>query len=120
LRPVDRGTPAGGFPGGRFNLGPGFFAGYDRYRLAGAQIAGPVYPVFIHNARKQSMLATLYAFRPVRITTAIRSISSAYYGRRTSPELLQEVTDLLMGAWRSWGASNTSRHLQPQIHACDR
>ena len=104
LRRLKEGRILGVFPEGRFNTGPGLLPATTGLAWLALQSRAPVYPVFIHNApRGRSMIGTLFAFRHVRITFGDPVDLSSYYGKRTSPELLQEVTDLLMGRLASLG-----------------
>ena len=104
LRRLKEGRILGVFPEGRFNPGPGLLPATTGLAWLALQSQAPVYPVFIHNAPQgKSMLATLYAFRRVRITFGDYVDLSAYYGKRTSSEVLQEVTDLLMGRLAALG-----------------
>ena len=104
LRRLKEGRLLGVFPEGRFNTGPGLLPATTGIAWLALQSRAPVYPVFIHNApRGKSMIATLFAFGRVRITFGDPVDLSEYYGRRTSDELLQEVTDLLMGRLAALG-----------------
>jgi 1-acyl-sn-glycerol-3-phosphate acyltransferase len=104
LRRLKEGRLLGVFPEGRFNPGEGLLPANTGIAWLALQSRAPVYPVFIHDApRGKSMLATLYTFRHVRITYGDPVDLSQYYGRRTSEELLQEVTDLLMGRLAALG-----------------
>ena len=98
LRRLQEGRLLGVFPEGRFNHGPGLLPATTGIAWLALQSRAPVYPVFIHNApRGKSMIGTLFAFGHVQITFGDPVDLSQYYGRRRSDELLQEVTDLLMG-----------------------
>jgi 1-acyl-sn-glycerol-3-phosphate acyltransferase len=104
LRRLQEGRLLGVFPEGRFNPGPGLLPATTGIAWLALQSRAPVYPVFIHDAPwGKSMIATLYAFGQVRITFGDPVDLTAYYGRRTSNELLQEVTDLLMGRLAALG-----------------
>lgn len=97
LRRLKEGRILGIFPEGRFNPGPGLLPGNTGVAWLALQSRAPVYPVFIHNSpRGKNMISPLYTFTRVRVDYGDPIDLTAYYGRRTSPELLQEVTDLLM------------------------
>lgn len=97
LRRLQAGRLLGVFPEGRINTGPGLLPGNTGIAWLALQSKAPVYPVFIHNAPQgKSMVSALYAFTRVRVTYGDPVDLRPYYGRRSSPELLQEVTDLLM------------------------
>lgn len=104
LRRLKEGRIVGVFPEGRLNTGPGLLPGNTGVAWLALQSRAPVYPVFIHNApQSASMIGALYTFTRVRVCYGDPVDLSAYYGRRTSPELLQEVTDLLMGSLAALG-----------------
>ena len=105
LRRLKEGRLLGVFPEGRFNTGPdSLLPATTGLAWLALRSEAPVYPVFIHNApRGKSMIATLFAVGRVQITFGDPVDLSMYYGRRTSDELLQEVTDLLMGRLAALG-----------------
>jgi 1-acyl-sn-glycerol-3-phosphate acyltransferase len=97
LRRLQAGRLLGVFPEGRINTGPGLLPGNTGIAWLALQSKAPVYPVFIHNALQgHSMVGALYTWTRARVTYGDPVDLTAYYGRRSSPELLQEVTDLLM------------------------
>jgi 1-acyl-sn-glycerol-3-phosphate acyltransferase len=104
LRRLQAGRLLGVFPEGGINPGPGLLPGNPGIAWLALQSRAPVYPVFIENApQNQSMVAAATTFTRVRVNYGDPVDLSAYYGRRTSPELLQEVTDLLMGRLAALG-----------------
>lgn len=116
LRRLQEGRLLGVFPEGRFNPGPGLLPATTGIAWLALQSRAPVYPVFIHNApQSESMLATLYMFGRVSITFDDPVDLSAYYGRRTSNELLQEVTDLLMGRLAALGGFELKPAAAPDL-----
>lgn len=97
LRRLEEGRILGVFPEGGFNTGPGLRQANPGIAWLALRSHAPVYPVFIHNApRGEGMVSQFYTFQRVRVSYGDRVDLSAYYGRRTTPELLREVTDLLM------------------------
>jgi 1-acyl-sn-glycerol-3-phosphate acyltransferase len=97
LRRLKEGRILGVFPEGGIKFTPRLSPGNPGVAWLALQSQAPVYPVFIHNApRSESMIAPFITFTRVRINYGDRIDLGAYYGRRTSPELLEEVTDLLM------------------------
>ncbi|HEY3963739.1 MAG TPA: lysophospholipid acyltransferase family protein [Planctomycetaceae bacterium] len=109
LRRLKEGRIVGVFPEGRLNTGPGLLPGNTGVAWLALQSQAPVYPVFIHNAPQgKTMVSSLYTFTRVRVCYGDRIDLSSYYGRRTSSELLQEVTDLLMGRLAELGGISPS------------
>jgi 1-acyl-sn-glycerol-3-phosphate acyltransferase len=105
VRRLKEGRLLGVFPEGGINFGPGLKqASSSGIAWLALQSRAPVYPVFIHNApQSQSMVEPFITFTRVRINYGEQIDLSAYYGRRTSPELLQEVTDLMMASLAALG-----------------
>lgn len=98
IRRLQGGELVGIFPEGRINEGEGLLppAGYGMAFLA-LKTKAPVYPAYIHNSpRGRTMLEPFYTPSRVRVTFGEPVDLSAYYDRRRSEELLEEVTDLLM------------------------
>jgi 1-acyl-sn-glycerol-3-phosphate acyltransferase len=100
LRRLKAGRLIGIFPEGRINEG-----GDGRKLLSGnpgvAWLALhsrlPVYPVFIHGAPQGgNLVEPFHTFTRVRLTYGPAVDLSAWYGRRITQDLLQEVTGLLM------------------------
>jgi 1-acyl-sn-glycerol-3-phosphate acyltransferase len=97
LRRLKAGHILGVFPEGRINTGSGLLPGDTGVAWLALHSQAPVYPVFIHNAPQSgSMVSPFYTFTRVRISYGDPVDLSAWYGRRITTELLQEVTDLLM------------------------
>jgi 1-acyl-sn-glycerol-3-phosphate acyltransferase len=97
LKRLKDGAFVGVFPEGGIRFGDDLSPGNPGVAWLALQSKVPVYPVFIRNApQKDSMLAPLYDFRPVRVDYGSPIDLSPFYGKRTTPELLQEVIDLLM------------------------
>ncbi len=97
LRRLKEGRLLGVFPEGGIKTGTQLQEASTGIAWLALQSRAPVYPVFIHGAPQlESMIATVFTCSQIRITYGDPVDLSAYYGRRTSPELLQEVTDLLM------------------------
>lgn len=97
LRRLEEGRILGVFPEGGFNRGAGLRPANPGIAWLALRSHAPVYPVFIHNApQADDMVSPFYKFQRVRISYGERVDLSAYFGQRTSPELLQKVTDLLM------------------------
>jgi 1-acyl-sn-glycerol-3-phosphate acyltransferase len=97
LRRLKSGSLVGVFPEGTINCGSGLLPGNTGVAWLALQSRVPVYPVFIHNPpQSESMVTPFFDFKRVQVSYGDRVDLSAYYGRRTSPELLQEVIDLLM------------------------
>jgi len=106
LRRLQEGRLLGIFPEGGINTGPGLRQADTGIAWLALRSQAPVYPVFIHGApRLNSMIACVFTLSPIRITYGDPIDLSAYYGRRNSPELLQEVTDLLMGKLAELGGT---------------
>ncbi len=104
LRRLKEGHYLGVFPEGRINTGPGLLPGDTGIAWLALHSQAPVYPVFIHGApQSDSMVSPFYTFTPVRISYGDAVDLSAYYGRRLTAELLQEVTDLLMDGLAALG-----------------
>jgi|SRR5579872_1950675 len=97
LRRLKEGCYLGVFPEGRINTGPGLLPANTGIAWLALHSQAPVYPVFVHNAPQgKSMVRSVFAFSRVRMTYGDPIDLSAYYGRRITSELVQEVTDLLM------------------------
>jgi 1-acyl-sn-glycerol-3-phosphate acyltransferase len=97
LRRLKEGHYLGVFPEGQINTSPGMLPGDTGVAWLALHSQAPVYPVFIHDApQANNMVSPFYTFTRVRISYGDAVDLSAYYGRRLTAELLQEVTDLLM------------------------
>ncbi|MGE5195276.1 MAG: lysophospholipid acyltransferase family protein [Deltaproteobacteria bacterium] len=114
LRRLKEGHYLGVFPEGRINTGPGLLPGDPGIAWLALHSQAPVYPVFIHNApQADSMVSPFYTFTRVRISYGDRVDLSAYYGRRLTAELLQEVTDLLMSRLGALGGLGPALDVRP-------
>jgi 1-acyl-sn-glycerol-3-phosphate acyltransferase len=97
LRRVQQGRLVGVFPEGRINKGIGMLPANPGIGWLALQSRAPVFPVFVVNAPQgESMVAPFFNFTRVRVIYGDPIDLSAYYGQRRTPELLQEVTDLMM------------------------
>ncbi|MBS0262654.1 MAG: 1-acyl-sn-glycerol-3-phosphate acyltransferase [Planctomycetes bacterium] len=97
MRRLKDGALVGVFPEGGIRLGADLSPGNPGVAWLALQARVPVYPVYIHNApQSESMVAPFYDFRPVRIDYGDAIDLSSYYGKRSTPELLEEVIQLLM------------------------
>ncbi|MBI3861691.1 MAG: 1-acyl-sn-glycerol-3-phosphate acyltransferase [Planctomycetia bacterium] len=114
LRRLKEGRILGVFPEGRLNRGQGLLPGNIGVAWLALQSQAPVFPVYIHNApQRDDMVSPLYTFTRVRVSYGDPVDLSEYYGRRKSPELLQEVTDLLMERLAELGGVAPSPHDAP-------
>jgi 1-acyl-sn-glycerol-3-phosphate acyltransferase len=99
LRRLKEGRWLGVFPEGRFNEEPGtrLLPGDTGVAWLALHSQAPVFPVFIHNSpRGKDMITPLYKFTRVRVIYGDPIDLTAYFGKRITSELLQEVIDLLM------------------------
>lgn len=99
LRRLHEGRLVGVFPEGRINTNQGgeLLPGNTGVAWLALHSKAPVYPIFIHNApRGKGMIDPFYRFTRVRVTYGDAMDISEYYGRKTTPALLQEVTDIMM------------------------
>jgi 1-acyl-sn-glycerol-3-phosphate acyltransferase len=105
IRRLREGRLLGVFPEGGINPGPGLrVPNSSGAAWLALHSRAPVYPVFILNApQSESMVKPFVMFTRVHVKYGERIDLSAYYGRRTSPELLQEVTDLLLARLAALG-----------------
>jgi 1-acyl-sn-glycerol-3-phosphate acyltransferase len=112
LRRLKEGHYLGVFPEGRINTGSGLLPGDTGVAWLALHAQAPVYPVFIHNAPQTgSMVSPFYTFTRIRVSYGDPVDLSAFYGRRISTELLQEVTDLMMSRLAQLGG------IKPQLVA---
>jgi 1-acyl-sn-glycerol-3-phosphate acyltransferase len=108
LRRLQEGNIVGVFPEGRINKGPGLLPANPGIAWLALQSRAPVYPVFIENAPQgTNMVDPFWHFTRVRVNYGDEIDLSKYYDRRHSPELLQEVTDLLMDRLARLGGLTT-------------
>jgi 1-acyl-sn-glycerol-3-phosphate acyltransferase len=97
LRRLKNGELVGVFPEGGINKGEGLRPGNPGVAWLALHSKVPVYPIYVQGAPQgQSMIEPFYSFSRVRVVYGDPIDLSPYYGRKTSPELLQEVTDLMM------------------------
>ncbi|MFN0052329.1 MAG: lysophospholipid acyltransferase family protein [Planctomycetales bacterium] len=97
LRRLQENRLVGVFPEGKINDGSGLLPGNPGIAFLALHSRAPVYPVYIENApRGKNMVQPFWNFRRVTVHYGEAVDLSEYYGRRRTPELLQEVTDLLM------------------------
>jgi 1-acyl-sn-glycerol-3-phosphate acyltransferase len=99
LRRLQEGRLLGVFPEGGINTDPsgGLRQGNTGVAWLALHSKVPVYPVFIHNAPKgKNMVDPFWHFTRVRVSYGDAIDLSEYRGRKTTPALLQEATDLLM------------------------
>lgn len=97
LRRLKQGQLVGVFPEGRINLGDGLLDASPGIAWLALKANVPVFPVFIHGAPQgDRMVEPFLKLARVRVTYGDAIDLSAYQGRRTSQELLKQVTDLLM------------------------
>lgn len=97
VRRLKQGRLVGVFPEGRINLESGLLPANPGVAWLALHARAPVYPVYIHNSPQgESMVQPFHTFSRVRLCYGRMIDLSEYYGRRLTPELLQEVTDHLM------------------------
>jgi 1-acyl-sn-glycerol-3-phosphate acyltransferase len=109
LRCLHEGRLVGVFPEGRINTGTGLLPGNPGIAWLALHSKSPVYPVFIENApRGKGMVDPFWRFTRVRVNYGEAVDLSPYYGRKTTPKLLQEVTDLLMRRLAELGGVETA------------
>jgi 1-acyl-sn-glycerol-3-phosphate acyltransferase len=85
------------FPEGRINTGLGLLDANPGVAFLALKSRVPVYPVFIHNSpQANSMVECFYTASRVRVVYGDPIDLSEFYDQRTTHELLQHVTDLLM------------------------
>lgn len=112
LRRAQRGRLVGVFPEGRINTGPGMLPANPGIAWFALQSRAPVYPVFVKNAPQgKGMVDPFFKFSRVRVIFGDAIDLSQYYGRRRTPELLQEVTDLLMARLGALGGISAVQSL---------
>lgn len=120
IRRLKDGALVGVFPEGGIRYGNNLSPGNPGVAWLAIQAKVPVFPVFIHNApQSESMIAPFFDFRPIKIDYGDPIDLSRYYGRRSTPELLQEVIDMLMSRLAALGGvtvlDEPVRHLlEPQ------
>lgn len=104
MRRLKNGQLVGIFPEGRINMGEGLLEGNPGVAWLALTTKVPVYPVFIHNAPQGAgMVDPFCTFCRVRVTYGDPIDLSQYYGQRKTPEVLSEVTTLLMSQLAALG-----------------
>jgi 1-acyl-sn-glycerol-3-phosphate acyltransferase len=98
LRRLKNGELVGLFPEGGINWGTRLRSANPGVAFLALKGKVPIYPVFIHDAPQPvtSMADPFIRRCRVRVTYGDPIDLSDYHGRKTSPELLNEVTDLIM------------------------
>ncbi len=97
LRRLWAGHLVGIFPEGRINLGNDLLPGNPGVAWLALRSEAPVFPMFIHDAPLgTSMVAPFLTRAYTQVTWGEPIDLSEYYGRKPTPPLLAEVTDLLM------------------------
>ncbi len=97
LRRLQAGRLVGVFPEGRLNTGEGLLPASPGIAWLALRSGVPVFPIFIHNAPSgRNMVEPFYNYCQVQVTYGDPIDLSEYTGRKRTPELLQEVTQLLM------------------------
>ncbi|MDA0835993.1 MAG: lysophospholipid acyltransferase family protein [Planctomycetota bacterium] len=97
LRRLKAGHLIGVFPEGGINKGEGLREANPGVAWLALHSQAPVYPIYIQGApQTQSMVEPFYTFSHVRVVYGDPIDLSPYYGKKKTPELLQEVTDLMM------------------------
>ena len=96
LRRLKQGKVVGVFPEGRINSGEGVLPAIPGMAWLALRAHLPVYPVFIHGAPGlTNMIAPFVTFTKVSVTYGEPIDLSAFYGRRPTQDLLQEVAEVL-------------------------
>lgn len=98
IRRLKEGRLVGIFPEGRLNFGTDLLPANPGVAFLALKSRVPVIPMFIHNAPQcgDDLVAPFMTPIRVRVTYGTPIDLSAYYEKRTSPELLVEVTNLMM------------------------
>src|SRR5262245_40081247 len=119
LRRIKDGKLVGVFPEGRINTGRGLLPGSSGVAWLALHSRAPVYPVFIHNApQAETMVAPFVKFCRSHVTYGEPVDLSAYYGRRISQPLLDEVTHMLMSRLAELGGFEYAPSVEePPLHA---
>jgi 1-acyl-sn-glycerol-3-phosphate acyltransferase len=120
LRRLRAGRLVGVFPEGRINeVGEGreLLPGSPGVAWLALHSRLPVYPVFIHGAPQgTNMVEPFHRFSRVRLTYGRAVDLSAWYGRRITQELLQQVTGVIMQRLAELGGA-TAAETTPQSPA---
>ena len=97
LRRLKDGKLLGVFPEGGINRERDLKAGNPGMAWLAVRSQVPVYPVYIHNSPGgETMIDPFYNFGPVSVYYGDPIDLSAYYDRKPTQEVLQEVTDIMM------------------------
>lgn len=98
LRRLKNGELVGLFPEGGINWGTRLRSANPGVAFLALKGKVPVYPVFIHDAPQpvSGMVAPFIRRSRVRVTYGKPLDLSEYHDRKTTPELLSEVTNLIM------------------------
>jgi 1-acyl-sn-glycerol-3-phosphate acyltransferase len=98
LRRLKNGELVGLFPEGGINWGTRLRSANPGVAFLALKSRVKVYPVFIHDAPQPvtSMVAPFIRRSRVRVTYGEPIDLSKFHSRKTTPELLDEVTDLIM------------------------
>lgn len=98
LRRLKNGELVGIFPEGGINWESRLLPANPGVAFLAIKSQVPVYPVFIHSAPqpKSSMVEPFISRSRVRVTYGKPIDLSAFHGQKKTPELLNEVTDLIM------------------------
>jgi len=97
LRRLKAGKLLGVFPEGGINRESDLQAGNPGMAWLAVRSQVPVYPVYIHNSPSgESMIDPFYNFGPVTVYYGDPIDLSAYYDRKPTQDVLQEVTDIMM------------------------
>lgn len=98
LRRLKNGELVGIFPEGGINWESRLRAANPGVAFLALKAQVPVYPVFIHEAPqpKSSMVEPFISRSRVRVTYGKPIDLSVFHGKKKTPELLNEVTDLIM------------------------
>ena len=117
LERLKQGRLLGLFPEGRLNEetpSEQLLVGDTGIAWLALKAAVPVIPIFIENApRSPSMVWVFFRRSRVRLIYGQPLDLSAWQGKRTSPELLAEVTDHIMGSLARLGGIRYSPHPRP-------
>ena len=97
VRRLKRGDLIGIFPEGGINTGDGLRSANSGIAFLALKANVPIIPVYIHGVRNtENMIAPFYTPCRVRVSYGTPIDISPWQGQRTSPELLQALTDELM------------------------
>lgn len=110
LRRLRAGHLVGIFPEGRINLGDGLLPGNPGVAWLALRSEAPVMPIFIHDAPLgTSMVAPFLRPSYTQVSYGEPIDLSEFYGRKPTPGLLAEVTDLLMDRLATLGGTHARK-----------